>query len=82
MRAVPITVTTLAAALLLTACDSGGDSGNDDAKPPSTPSAAASGGCAADGLDAQVGPVSEAPHGPGTPAPSRSRSPTRAPSAP
>ncbi|GHD47211.1 DUF4232 domain-containing protein [Streptomyces galbus] len=61
MRAVPITVTTLAAALLLTACDSGGDSGNDDAKPPATPSAAASGGCAADGLDAQVGPVSEAP---------------------
>jgi hypothetical protein len=52
MRAIPLTVTTLAAALVLTACNSGGDSG-DKGK--------SSSACKIGGVSVQVGSASLAP---------------------
>jgi hypothetical protein len=64
MRAVPITVTTLAAALLLSACDSGSGSNSSSGSSSSSPEGQKSrggGACAIGQFGAEVGPVNAAP---------------------
>lgn len=61
MRAIPITVATLAAALLLTACDSGGSTGSDSSGKDTGSKNTDSAACRIGEVGLRVGPANAAP---------------------